>query len=347
MRLLANEPSLMHLEAAEAAAMVRRQISQHSVALQKVGERLRGSHFPFIVTCARGSSDHAALYGKYLFETQQRIVVASFAPSVGSIYGSCPNIGKGLCIAISQSGQSPDLLAVVNEAKRQGSLTLAIVNDEASPLAKIADILLPICAGVERSVAATKSYIGSLSLLIALSAHWSGDEGLLTAWQSLPELIERSWELDWTPLSDHLQTALGLYVIGRGPGLGIASEAALKFKETCGLHAEAFSSAEVRHGPMALVNRDFPLLLFRQDDQSASGLEELATAMMKRGAPLFAARGIQSSGSGTTLPALEAHPLIQPILQIQSFYRMVDALALRRGFDPDNPPLLNKVTETI
>ena len=307
--------TLMFQEAAEAADVVRRQQRALRPMLHELSEKLSAAVPPFIVTCARGSSDHAALYGKYLIETQLGIVVASYAPSVGSIYGRSPKIGNGLCLAISQSGRSPDLLAVVGEAKRQGAPTLAIVNDDASPLADMADYVMPILAGSERSVAATKSYIGSLSLIFALTAYWSGDQKLIDAWDGLPDLLEQSWQYDWSALGTHLQSARGLYVIGRGPGFGVAAEAALKFKETCGLHAEAFSSAEVKHGPMAIIDENFPLLIFRQDDATAPGVDALMAEMAGRQVPVFvcsadmvgeARRSIQQ------LPAAIAHPMIQP-----------------------------------
>lgn len=342
--------TFMYQEAAEAAGVVRRQQLSLRPKLREIAAALANLAPPFIVTCARGSSDHAALYGKYLIETQLGVVVASYAPSVGSIYGRSPKIGSGLCLAISQSGRSPDLLSVVSEAKRQGVPTLAIVNDDASPLAKLADHVLPILAGPERSVAATKSYIGSLSLIFALTAHWSGDPDLLDAWERLPDLLDQSWQFDWSSLGTHLQTSRGLYVIGRGPGFGVAAEAALKFKETCGLHAEAFSSAEVKHGPMAIIDEEFPLLLFRQDDSSAPGIDGLIAEMAARHVPVFVcSTQLQECVPASIQPlaAATAHPMIQPILQIQSFYRMINGLALSRGLNPDAPPTLRKVTETL
>ncbi len=142
-----------------------------------------------------------------------------------------------------------------------------------------------------------------------------------------------------------LTPAINLFVVARGFGLGIAQEAALKLKETCGLHAEAFSSAEVKHGPMALVRAGFPVLMFSQDDETRAGIEQLAAEFAARKARVLLA-GAKAHGA-TVLPTVVAHPVIEPILQIQSFYRLANNLSLARGFDPDRPPHLNKVTETV
>jgi glucosamine--fructose-6-phosphate aminotransferase (isomerizing) len=206
-------------------------------------------------------------------------------------------------------------------------------------------MLLPLHAGPETSVAATKSYIAALAAIADLVAAWAGDDELAAALTALPDLLDRAWQADWSPLVEELADAKGLYVIGRGIGLGIAQEAALKFKETCGLHAEAFSAAEVRHGPMALVGPDFPLLVFRQSDETEAGVDALIAETLARGAPVLVAG--EGPAGAIPLPSVAAHPAIEPILQIQSFYRAANALSLRRGLDPDRPPHLRKVTETV
>jgi len=219
------------------------------------------------------------------------------------------------------------------------------VNAENSPLAQLADDLIPLGAGVEKSVAATKSYIASLSAIVQLLALWSRNAELAAALERSPELLARAWELDWSAALTRLTHATNLYVIGRGPGLAIAQEAALKFKETCGLHAEAVSAAELRHGPIALVRPGFPLLVFAQNDESRAGVAELSGELAAQGADVLLA-GAQAPRA-TLLPTEAAHPVIEPLLLVQSFYRMVNALALARGGDPDHPPHLSKVTETL
>jgi len=218
-----------------------------------------------------------------------------------------------------------------------------MVNDAASPLTALADRTLALQAGAELSVAATKSYIASLASIAQLTAAWTEDHELAAALQALPAQLAQAWDVDWEPAVARLTRASNLYVLGRGPGFAVAQEAALKFKETCGLHAEAFSTAEVIHGPMALVGDGFPVLIFAQADDSQRGVLTLADQLRGRGADVFVVGG---TGPGA-LPALDAHPTLQPILMIQSFYRLANALSVARGLDPDRPPHLNKVTETV
>jgi len=233
----------------------------------------------------------------------------------------------------------------VSGARAAGAHIVALVNAQDSPLAQLADDLIPLCAGVERSVAATKSYIASLAAIVHLVADWARDAQLAAALQQAPEQLERAWQLDWSAAVTHLAPANNLYVVGRGLGLAIAQEAALKLKETCGLHAEAVSAAELRHGPMALVRTGFPLLIFSQNDESRTGVAQLASELATQGADVLLA-GALAPGA-TLLPTEGAHPVIEPLLFAQSFYRMANALSLARGGDPDRPPHLHKVTETL
>lgn len=330
----------MFAEASGAGMAVAAQLAANRDALTAIAVRLRADTPRGVITCARGSSDHAATFAKYLIETRLGLPTSSAAPSVASVYGA-PSAAEGmLCLAISQSGRSPDLIATVEAAKRGGALAVALVNDPRSPLAAAADHVLPLHAAPETSVAATKSFIASLAALTALVAAWDEDENLARALAETPALLARAWEADWSPLIARLTEARGLYVIGRGLGLGIAQEAALKLKETCGLHAEAFSAAELRHGPMALVGPDLPLLVFRQSDETEESIDALVRDVAARGADVFV--------TGTdALPSVPHDPALEPMLQIQSFYRAAVALSAARGFDPDHPPHLAKVTETV
>jgi glucosamine--fructose-6-phosphate aminotransferase (isomerizing) len=178
-----------------------------------------------------------------------------------------------------------------------------------------------------------------------LVAYWRGDEALLDAVQRLPAELERAWQLDWRPAIAALQGASSLFVVARGYGLGIAQEAALKLKETCGLHAEAFSAAEVQHGPMALVRAGFPVLMLSQSDATHAGTIALAREFIARGARVLLA-GPPTEGA-LMLPTVASHPVSEPVLMIQSFYRLANDLAIARGLDPDSPPHLRKVTETL
>ncbi|ALN89119.1 glutamine-fructose-6-phosphate transaminase [Lysobacter gummosus] len=344
--LLDATSTRMYAEANESGDAVARQFAANADIIDDLVERLRKQPPRFIVTCARGSSDHAATYGKYLFETQLGLVTASASPSVGSVYAIKPKLEGALFVAISQSGKSPDLLRNAEIAKAAGAHVVALVNVADSPLAQLADTVLGLHAGPEKSVAATKSYLCSLAALLQLTARWSNDAGLFNAVHALPDALREATRQDWSPLVEGLVDARNLFVLGRGLGLAAAQEAALKFKETCGLHAEAFSSAEVKHGPMAIVGPGFPVLAFAQDDGTGDSTVAVAREFRARGAPVWlAAPGISG---GDALPlARSSHPAMTPLITVASFYKAVNALSVARGHNPDLPPHLNKVTETV
>ena len=339
------ESTIMFREAAQAPEAVRAQLAANAAQITRLAERLRATPPRAVVTCARGSSDHAATFARYLIETHLGLLTSSAAPSVSSVYATATDLAGTLMLTISQSGASPDLLAVVGQARKAGAHIVALVNAEESPLAQLADELLPLHAGPERSVAATKSFLASLAAVVQLVAAWSNDRELAAALDGAPQLLTRAWQLDWSAVVTRLTAANNLYVIGRGLGLGVAQEAALKLKETSGLHAEAVSAAELRHGPMALVRTGFPLLVFSQNDESRPGIVQLAAELSAQGADVLLA-GTHLAHT-TELPTEAAHPVIEPLLFAQSFYRAANALALARGHDPDTPPHLRKVTETL
>lgn len=343
----AENATQMFREAAEAADVVARQYAANQNTLAQAVARIQDFNPRALVTMARGSSDHAATYAKYLAETQLGLLTSSAAPSISSVYHAQQRLEGTLYLAISQSGKSPDLLAGVATAKRAGALTLAMVNVEDSPLAEMADIVLPLQAGPETSVAATKSYIATLAAILDLVTALADTQELRYARDQLPAQLRSAWTNDWSPQAiATLGNARNLFVIGRGYGFAVAQEAALKFKETCGLHAEAFSAAEVKHGPMAIVNDGFPVLVFAQQDETREGTDQLIKEFAERGAKLLvAAENIEEDYA---LPVVShAHPATAPILAVQSFYRMANALSISRGFNPDTPPHLNKVTETL
>jgi glucosamine--fructose-6-phosphate aminotransferase (isomerizing) len=334
----------MFREAAEASAVLELQLERNRDAAQRLGAELRELSPRAVVTAARGSSDHAATYAKYLVETRAGVLTASAAPSVASVYGARQDLRDCVFLAISQSGRSPDLVAAAQAARAAGALVVALVNDEDSPLAELAAHRLPLCAGAEQSVAATKSYIAALGAIAHLVAAWTEDARLMHALACAPGQLEQAWALEWEVAVPRLKDAVHLFVIARGVGLAVAQEAALKCKETCGLHAESFSSAEVRHGPQALLSRAFPALVFGQGDETLEGTEALARDLLARGVEVIAA-GVAAPGAAI-LPTLESHSAIQPLLVAQSFYRLANALAVARGHDPDRPPHLRKVTQT-
>ena len=333
-------------EAAEAPAVAERQLAEHPRLMADLGRRLRDLDPPVVLTCARGSSDHAATYAKYLIETRAGTPTASYAPSISSVYETpWRKLDGALFLAISQSGRSPDLVLSAQAARAAGAFVVSLVNDPESPLAAASDVAVPLLAGPERSVAATKSYIGSLLAILHLVAAWTEDADLAGAAAAAPDALDRAWSLDWAAAAAPLRQASGLFVIGRGLSLAAAQEAALKIKETCGLHAEAFSAAEVRHGPAALVGPDFPVLMLVPNYAGSVGFEALADEFLDRGAPVLMAGAAHPSA--VRLPTVpDLHPALAPVASIQSFYRFVGGLSLARGFDPDRPPHLRKVTET-
>jgi glucosamine--fructose-6-phosphate aminotransferase (isomerizing) len=333
-------------EAGEGPGRVRAQLAANQSPIRALAQRLRERPPRAVATLGRGSSDNAATFARYLIETRLGVMTTSASPSVSSVYDSAPAMDGVMCLVISQSGRSPDLLAAAQAHAGAGALVVAMVNAQDSPLAALADITIPLGAGPELSVAATKSFITALSAIAQLAAWWSDDHPLIEAVAELPNQLERAWALDWTAALEPLQSAEHLYVVARGLGFAIAQEAALKFKETCGLHAEAFSSAEIRHGPMALVGPSFPVLAFTQQDETEEGVEAAAAAFAGKGAPVIQVGGLEKPGI-VRLPAVKGHPALEPICQIQSFYRLADDLARARGFDPDRPSHLAKVTETL
>jgi len=335
----------MFREAAEAPQRVREQLATHAGQIEALGERLRRLRPRALITCARGSSDHAATFARYLVETKMGVLTASSPPSIASVYAVRRDLSQCVFLTVSQSGTSPDLLAAASAAKADGALVVALVNAEDSPLAASADVRIPICAGLETSVAATKSFVASLSAIVHLVAQWRRDPALLQAVRELPALLCAAWQLDWQPLVDSLVPAQQLYVLGRGLGLGIAEEAALKLKETCGLHAQAYSSAEVQHGPIAILDRAMPILMFNQNDEARPGIDQSAQQLAAEGLRVWMAGG--TAAGVERLPTPSAHPAIEPLLMIQSFYRAAVLLAVTRGLDPDRPRRLQKATLTL
>lgn len=335
----------MYQEAREAPLRVADQIAANDAIVTGIADALRRFPPRLVLTAARGSSDNAATYARYLLETQLGLVTASASPSVTSVYGAHQDLSDCLFLVLSQSGKSPDLLAAARAAKKSGAMVLVLVNADDSPLAALADHVIPLRAGPELSVAATKSFLCALSAVLHLAARWSGSEALSRALDGLPGQLEEAWQLDWQPMVDLLRPAQNLFVLGRGLGLAVAQEVALKLKETCGLHAEAFSSAEVKHGPMALLEKNLPILMFAQDDETRPGLEALAQDWSQGGADILLA-GRPVAGA-KPLPVLDADAAAAPLLFVQAFYRWAAILSVARGHDPDHPPHLKKVTETM
>ena len=340
--------TIMHQEASSSYEKIANQLDLNKNIVEEIINKLKARGIKRVITIARGSSDCVANFAKYLFETQLGFSVSSLPPSITSIYGK--NIGdeQTLAIAISQSGGSPDLKIALEGCKKAGCLTLAIVNKEKSPLADSAELVLPVRAGEENAVAATKSVITSLVALVNIIAAYNNDNKLLESLKKLPKFLEQSLISDWTSALELLQKNSSMFVIGRGFGFPIAQEMALKFKETCDIHAEAFSSAEVLHGPFALMKQKFTTFTILQHDESATITQEITLKMTELGVnTILASTGDCSEANINLKVDADVHPILEPIVLLQKFYIMVSDLAVSLGLNPDNPSNLKKVTETV
>lgn len=337
--------SLMAREIAEIPEATARFLLQGAGQVREIGERLRAVDPRVLVTVARGSSDHAATYLKYATEIATGRPVASIGPSVVSVYGTSLDLKGQAALAISQSGRSPDIVALLKAAGEGGAETVALLNVEDSPLGEAAVWPLPLRAGPERSVAATKSFVVAVVAALSILAAWTKDSELEAALAALPERFAEALRQDWTPALETIVGARSLYTLGRGPGFAVACEAALKFKETSVLHAEAFSGAEVLHGPVSLVEEGFPVLAFVPQDAARPGLSEICARIAASGGRLFT---IGETGHGTRLPhAPTGHAMTEPLSMLVSFYLFVEAVSRARGHAPDEPRGLKKVTETL
>lgn len=336
----------MAREVAEIPAAAARFLAQTGPAVQDAAIAMQRLDPGLIVTVARGSSDHAATYLKYAVELLAGVPVASVGPSVASIYGRPLRLTGAVCVGISQSGQSPDIVEMMRAGRDGGALSVAITNFADSPMGAASNHCLPLQAGMEHSVAATKTFVVSVLAGLSLLAEWQQDAALRRAIADLPEALEKALHLDWSPLAARLSRANSAYVLGRGPAFAIANECALKLKETCGLHAESYSAAEVLHGPAAIVQAQFPVLALGVEDAALPHVITTAERLAAQGADVFLT-GSAAKGA-TQLPSVpDLHPLVAPIVMATAFYSFVEELARRRGFDPDTPPHLRKVTETV
>ncbi|MCO5064010.1 MAG: SIS domain-containing protein [Rhizobiaceae bacterium] len=336
----------MRREVLEIPHAVARLLDSSAAEMQRTGDALRALDPHVLVSVARGSSDHAASFLQYAIELTAGVPVASLGPSIGSIYGARLRLTNAACLAISQSGKSPDIVAMAKTAREGGALTIALTNTPGSPLAQVSNHAIDIAAGPELSVAATKTFVNSAVAGLALLAYWIRDDQLLRALHALPRHLEDAIACDWSMFADAVGDENSLFVLGRGPSLAIANEVALKFKETCSIHAEAYSAAEVMHGPLALVGPGFPVLVLASRDKSEETVTQSADGLAERHAAVFATSGKVKAAA--RLPyAATGHWLTDPLALVASFYSFIEAFALRRGLNPDEPRNLRKVTETL
>jgi glutamine---fructose-6-phosphate transaminase (isomerizing) len=332
-------------ESREAPHAVARLLAADTDVYTALAADLRAHDPQALLTVARGSSDHAAQHMAYLVMARLGRLVTSLPMSLITLHAAQLRCQGLVAFAFSQSGQSPDLVAPMQFFKQGGARTVAFVNAAGSPLAAASQWQLPLHAGAENSVAATKSFINQLVAGVRLLAAWQQSPHLQNALTTLPNALHQAQACDWSAALPVLQHAERLIVIGRGTGLAVAMEAALKFKEVCGIQAEAFSGAEVKHGPMALIEDGYPLLVLAPRGPAQAGLIALAQEMRGRGARVLLAAPAGTPGAVLPL-AITGDVDLDTIAVVQSFYPMVEALARLRGLDPDAPRHLAKVTRT-
>jgi glucosamine--fructose-6-phosphate aminotransferase (isomerizing) len=332
----------MAREIAEIPAVAERLLMRNG-AVAAIADRIRRAAPRIVIVCGRGSSGHVGVYLRYLIEARIGLLVSAAAPSIVTAYRRRPDMANALFIVISQSGRSPDLVMATQYARQSGALTLAIVNDEASPVAAAADLVLPIGAGPERAVAATKTVALSMLAGVQLIAALTGEDDLREGLHRVPDRLEKVRGCDWSAWGNGVATASATFVAARGYGFGAAREIALKIIEILRLPALGFSAAELRHGPRAAITPATPVLLLRQNDEAAATVDELMCDLRDAGETVFCA-----GGPAGTLPWIgDDHPICDAVAMLLPAYAAIEAAARQRGLDPDNPPHLRKVTRTL
>jgi len=337
-------------EIAEQPEVASRLLAQSRDALAAIGERIRETQPRGYVIAARGSSDHAALYAKYLFGARNRALVALAAPSLFTHYGSAPNLEGQCVIGISQSGASPDVVSVIEEARRQGAATIAISNDAESPLAKAAELVLTLGAGPERSVPASKTYTASLLALALISQAVDADPTFAAALSNVPQAIASALEMD-SDLEKLVAFLSGsrAIVLGRGFNFSTAEELALKLMETSYLMARAWSVADFEHGPIAVLEAGLPVVVVDGGGVMTTLVRSIRERIAAKGCHVvqLVDGDVPDVSSPTTVQLRSGLPEeLTPISLAVLAQLLSHRVAVARGFDPDSPREIRKVTRT-
>lgn len=334
--------SAMGRETAEIPAAAERLLAR-TEEITEIVARIELTRPRIVVFCGRGSSGHVGVYLRYLFEARLGLLASAAAPSVVTAYRRPPEMRDALFVVVSQSGRSPDLVNATQVARKHGALTLAIVNDENSPAAAASELVLPIGAGAEHSVAATKTVVLSMIAGAQLVAALARDDDLTAGLRQLPQRMSLALDCDWSAWADSAARAAAAFVVGRGYGLGCVREIALKVAEILRVPTLGHSAAELRHGPRASITPSTPVLVLRQNDEAATAVDDLVKDLNEANETVFVA-----GGPAGTLPWIgDGHPVYDPVVMLIPAYLAIEAVARRRGFDPDNPPHLSKVTRTL
>jgi glutamine---fructose-6-phosphate transaminase (isomerizing) len=337
--------SYLQEELNEQPEALARLFERHHARGLEVAELFRREDVQYVVIASRGSSSNAARYGQYLLGRAHRVPVAFATPSLYTLYDQPPRLAGALVIGISQSGESPDVKAVVDEGRRQGRPTLALTNDEGSPLARAAEMVLPLEAGEERSVAATKTYLNSLGALALIFTASTRDERAYAELRAMPEAVAAQLDRSRADVAllEGLDRFSGGTVVARGVNFGTAHEIALKIRELSGLLVEAYSAADLMHGPVAAIGSGWPVIAVAPAGPAQASMAAAIEAIAARGARLL----VISDGEAATLPLLPGVPeWLTPFTAVLPGQLLACRIAELRGVDVDRPGGLTKVTLT-
>lgn len=345
------QESILFQEIMQQPAAIERLVNLEYANVVKIADNLR-RRFKYIMIAARGTSDNAARYAQYLFQIHNRIPVMLATPSVFSVYQRPPQLEDALVIAISQSGKSPDIISVVEEAKRQGRPSLVITNGPDSTLSAAADAVIPLQAGIEKAVAATKTYTSSLAALAILSCSLLGDNILMDDLHRLPERVDATLQ-GILPLVGRMERYLLMErgaVIGRGFNYCTAFEIALKVKELTGVTTVPYSSADFLHGPIASIHQGYPVIAIAQRGQVYRDILDVINKVRALGAELAVISDDPDAQAmaNLVLPTPAGIPeWLSPVTNVLPGQILGWQIAVQKGLDPDKPRGLSKITETL
>jgi glucosamine--fructose-6-phosphate aminotransferase (isomerizing) len=338
-------------EILEQPEVIRRLVRDENGQIRRIAEQLQAKPPSFMLIAARGTSDNAATYAKYIFGMFNHTPVGLAVPSLYTLYEQSPHMAEGLVVGISQSGQTPDVLSVFVEARRQGVPSVAITNKADSPMAQAADHTIFLNAGAENAVPASKSYTASLAAIACIAAHWMGD---LTHIQHLDNLADLAQEVlaqksAAAAVAKRFAKKNTLVAVGRGINQCTVSEIALKIKELAYMVSEAYSAADFRHGPIAMLDEGFPVVAVAPEGKAAADMSQMIEEIRDTGAEMAVISNVDSLLSQCELPVHLPRGLeewLSPIVAAIPGQFLALHLCLAKGYDPDKPRGLRKVTLT-
>jgi glucosamine--fructose-6-phosphate aminotransferase (isomerizing) len=343
--------SQLSREIHEQPAVLVRLLDEQGEQAAEIAAAIRSRDVRYAVLAARGTSDNAARYAQYLFGSINRLTVALATPSLFSIYDAPPRLRDALVLGVSQSGQSPDIVAVAEEGRRQGALTIAVTNTLASPLAQVAEYVLPLGAGEEKAVAATKTYTAQLAALALLAVHLTADDERLIDLRRVPAAVEETLTLEGqiARAAQRYAHAEQCVVLGRGYNYATAFEIALKLKELSYMVAEPYSSADFRHGPVAIVEHGFPVIVVAPQGAVYDDVLALTRTLADRDVELAVISDQDQPLEWARVPMrlpVRLPEWLSPFTCIVPGHLLALHTTLAKDYDPDHPRGLTKVTRT-